>query len=248
MSKLIKMNKDGFSMIEILLAVGISVIIMGALFMAVMSGTNVSSQIDKRITGQQDARAALSIMAIELGMASYNPTRASDNNIWSDLTTTVGQGCGVNASVTNPTQRGIVEASANSITVEADINDDGTIGATGEPNEVVRYVYDSGNQRLTRCSCCSTSTSGSGGQPFLGDVTGSTTKGVYVINGALNIPVFRYYDGSGVQITTLSSATIPNIRRIDITLAVETDEANSAKRKRMIYSTSVIPRNHTLNN
>lgn len=243
--KAIKMNKSGFSGIEILMAVLIGTVIIGTLFISIIAGAKVSSRVEKNISGQQDARAALSIMAIEIGMASYNSTRAPDSLIWSDLTTTTGQGCGLNMTVTNPTWRGIVEASANTITIEADINDNGVIRAINEPNEVVRYVYDSANNRITRCTCCATSTSGSGGQPFLGDVSGSTTKGVYVINNTLGIPVFRYYDGRGIEITDLATG-IPNIRRIDITLAVETDEADSANRKRMIYSTSVIPRNHTL--
>lgn len=243
--KLIKSNKSGFSMVEVLMAVLIGTFIIGTLFISVMAAAKSSSRIEKNISGQQDARAALSIMAIEIGMASYNPTRASDSFIWSDLATTAGQGCGLNAAVTNPTRRGIVEASANTITVEADINDDGVVGAAGELNEVVRYVFDAANNRITRCTCCTTSTVGGGGQPFLGDVSSSTTKGVYVINNTLGIPVFRYYDGSGTEITNFATG-IPNIRRIDITLAVETDETDSAKRKRMIYSTSVIPRNHTL--
>jgi esterase/lipase superfamily enzyme len=41
-------------------------------------------------------------------------------------------------------------------------------------------------------------------------------------------------------------AAIEKIRRIEIILAVETDDVdiNSKERKRIIYSTSVIPRNH----
>jgi hypothetical protein len=41
-------------------------------------------------------------------------------------------------------------------------------------------------------------------------------------------------------------ALIPDIRRIDITLVVDTEfvDPNTNQRRRMIYSTSVIPRNH----
>jgi hypothetical protein len=78
-----------------------------------------------------------------------------------------------------------------------------------------------------------------------------------VINNDLNLAVFRYYNGIG-QGTELaincsagnepSCTDIPNIRRIDITLAVETDEVDPAskRRKQMIYSTSVLVRNHGL--
>lgn len=41
---------------------------------------------------------------------------------------------------------------------------------------------------------------------------------------------------------------IPNIRRVDITLGVETDEVdpNTQQGRRMIYSSSVIVRNHSI--
>jgi hypothetical protein len=61
--------------------------------------------------------------------------------------------------------------------------------------------------------------------------------------------IFRYYDGSGAEIyPDANPLVIPNIRRIDITLAVETEtiDPNTGRRRRMIYSTSVIPRNHPI--
>jgi hypothetical protein len=77
-------------------------------------------------------------------------------------------------------------------------------------------------------------------------------RAVRVINntagtGNTAIPVFRYYDGTGTEIAaTALPAGIPDIRRIDITLAVETEgvDPNTNLRRRLIYSTSVIPRNH----
>ncbi len=63
----------------------------------------------------QDARAALELMAIEIQMASYNPTYAPD--IWSES--------GKLHAVHPPTRvtRGIQAATDSSITVEADINE-----------------------------------------------------------------------------------------------------------------------------
>ena len=68
-----------------------------------------------------------------------------------------------------------------------------------------------------------------------------------VFDAATDIPVFTYFDGAGNQIPFASlPANIPNIRRIDITLQVETDEItpDTGQRRKMIYSTSVIVRNH----
>ena len=66
-------------------------------------------------------------------------------------------------------------------------------------------------------------------------------------NNTLGIPMFRYFDGLGNEIAAGTlPASIPNIRRIEITLAVETEEVtpDTGTRRRMIYSTSVILRNH----
>jgi hypothetical protein len=75
---------------------------------------------------------------------------------------------------------------------------------------------------------------------------------VRVINNTLNIPMFRYFNGMGVEILAAGlPAGIPNIRRIEITLAVETEDPDpnvpgTTQRRRLIYSTSVIPRNHAI--
>jgi hypothetical protein len=73
------------------------------------------------------------------------------------------------------------------------------------------------------------------------------TNGNGVYDQGTDLPVFTYFDGAGNQIPFASlPANIPNIRRIDITLQVETDEItpDTGQRKRMIYSTSVMARNH----
>jgi hypothetical protein len=71
---------------------------------------------------------------------------------------------------------------------------------------------------------------------------------VRVINTAA-VPVFRYFNAQGTEITAAGlPAGIPNIARIDITLWVETEnpDASSGVRRRMVYATSVIPRNHVI--
>ena len=72
------------------------------------------------------------------------------------------------------------------------------------------------------------------------------------INNGMGVPaIFRYFDG-GSPATELypgvNPNVIPQIRRIDITLGVETEEVNpnSMERRKLIYSTSVIVRNHAI--
>ena len=242
-------NAKGFTLIEILFALFIGLLLMGTIYVSMISGQRSSVALEGKITAQQDVRAVLEVMALEIGMASYNPNFVQ--NIWrnpGDCTTESG----------NRTYKGIQWADANSITVQMDIPHTTSLGALrpesgfialddpntdDRPNENIAYVYDIANQRITRSTNCG------GAQAFLGDVP-ANPRSVRVINNTLNIPMFRYFNGMGVEIPVASlPAGIPNIRRIEITLAVETEDIdpNSMGRRRIIYSTSVIPRNHAIN-
>jgi prepilin-type N-terminal cleavage/methylation domain-containing protein len=241
----------GFTLVELMIAMGVTVVLMAAVYMAVNATQRHSSAIERKVTAQQDVKPALNLMAMEIGMASYNPNATRGNWLLASDCSTVSP---------NQTYLGIQEATANVLTVEMDINADCTVdndpicmrnySGNPNPNEVIRYNHDTANQYITRATNCG------GGQPFLGDKAASgNPRTVRVINntagtGNTAIPVFRYYDGTGTEIfpTTADQTPIPNIRRIDITLAVETEDVdpNSGQRRRLIYSTSVIPRNHAI--
>jgi prepilin-type N-terminal cleavage/methylation domain-containing protein len=225
-------NIKGFTLIEILMALFVGLLLLGVIYISVVSGQRSSVSIERKTIAHQDARAILEIMTTEIAMASFNPNFAA--NVWRD------PGDCVNISA-NQAYKGIQVATANSITLEMDILESSVVG--DNPNEVIGYVYDSANERVTRDVNCG------GALPFLGDVPGNA-RSVRVINQTLGIPMFRYFDGLGSEIAagTLPDS-IPNIRRIEITLAVETElvTPDTGTRRRMIYSTSVIPRNHAIN-
>ncbi len=239
-------QRNGFTLVELMVAVGVTMGLLAAVYMAVNSAQRHSSAIERKVTAQQDAKPALDLMVMEIGMASYNPNRASGNWLVAADCTTVSP---------NQANRGIQEATANALTAEMDINENCTAdndpicmrsyAGNPNPNEVIRYNYDTANEYITRSTSCG------GGQPFLGDTAASgNPRTVRVINSTLGIPVFRYYDGTGTEIfpTTADQTPIPNIRRIDIVLALETEnvDPNTGQRMRLIYSTSVIPRNHAI--
>jgi prepilin-type N-terminal cleavage/methylation domain-containing protein len=227
-------NHRGFTLVEILFALATGLVVMGAVYMAMITGQRSSVGIEQRISAAQDVRASLEIMSMEIGMASYNPNFVP--GIW-----LAPAGCA------NPSgsqgYRGIQVATPTALTVEMDINEN---GAVGDPNEVIAYVYENANLRITRSTNCG------GAQPFLGEVAGTQGRSVRVINGdpAVNIPVFRYFDNQGVEILAASlPAAIPNIRRIEIALVVETENVDptapaSQRRQRMVYTNGVILRNH----
>jgi len=241
------MNKRGFTLVELMVALAVCIIIIGAIYAAVTTGQRSSSAMLQKVVAHQDARAALELMATDLQMASFNPVRAA--GIW--LTPT---GACTSASG-NQNARGIQEATATSIAIEMDIGMSGAIRDSA--GEIIRYNYlpAATDQRITRESNCG------GAQPFLGSsVAGQkTVRVINDVNGngtmdSGDLPVFRYYTALGTEIPVanfLNPAASPNVRdiaRIEVTLSVETEDvaADTQQRRQMIYSTSIIPRNHVI--
>lgn len=219
-------KKKGFTLVEVLFALFIGLLLLATVYFSMISGQRSSVAIESKVAAQQDVRAILDVMALEIGMASYNPTHSL--LLWSS------QNRGIE-EVPNPANPPNKYLMSQALTVRMDLN--GTSTLTG-----ITYVYDLTNQRITR------EVSGGGLQPFLGDVAGSP-RSVRVVNNSMNLPVFRYFDTRGDEIPLASlPARIQEIRRIEITLAVETQDVdpNTMQRRRMIYTTSVIPRNHGL--
>jgi len=246
----------GFTLVEIVIAIAVSLIMIFAIGMAIESASRSSGGIERKVTAQQDIRGALEIMSLEIKMASYNPSFST--TIWrSD-----GNPGGANFCTTqsaNQAYKGIQEAQANSITVEMDVlgsldingNPDGNSALT-ENNEVIRYNFvQAGTDRyITRETNCG------GAQPFLGDIIASgRPRTVRIINAdaGVNVPVFRYFDGQGVELLFAAGTgrvCMPgcsaDIRMIEITLAVETDEIDPSTKltRRMIYKTRETIRNN----
>ena len=214
-----KKDTKGFTLIEVLFAIFVGFVLMMAVLTAMNAGQRSSSAMERKVAAQQDVRAALEMMALEIGMVSYNPT--FNPNLWRRASVPP-----VEADFDNPgnqAYKGIQEATANSISVQMDIGENGSIG-TPDHNEIIRYEYDLANQYVTRETDCG------GGQPFLGadPAKPDQPRAVRVINHTLNdkagLPVFRYFDGKNPAVELHPDTNpddIRNIRRIDITLAVE---------------------------
>jgi prepilin-type N-terminal cleavage/methylation domain-containing protein len=265
---MIKQN-HGFTLVELLIAVMVTIILLLAIYLAVNTTQRDGMIIERKVGVQADAKSALDIMALEIGMASYN-ANADHNDVW-----VVPAGNYNTPDTTNQKHRGIRIATANAITVQMDTNDSCNVAAPGNcigdgPNEVIAYTYvidDGGAGHITR------NTNGGGAQPFLGDIVDSMqatpprARNVRVNNAgadlAAPISLFRYFDGNGNELIppdnpatvaapnrVLDDATIPDIRRIIITLALQTADGDAfryGERKQLFYSTSVIPRNHAIN-
>ncbi len=228
-------NSYGFTLVEAVIALLLGSLMMMGIYAAVDSAQNSSSKLERRVVAQQDARSALELMVVEIGMASYN---SSLRNIWMDPANCVNPS-------SNQLNKGIQTAQATLLVFEMDINESGIVGDFD--NEIISYGYDSANKYIWR-ETRRQGTCANNRQPFLGATNASPeSKTVLVENNAAGVPVFRYYNGAGTELTTPVTTSIPDIRRIEITLVADSqyaDPKTTNTRKRVIYSSSVVVRNH----
>ena len=231
-------DSRGFTLTELVMAVAVGLVLLAAVSTAIVSGQRSSTGIERKVTTNQDTRAALELMAAEIRMASFNST--FEPNLWRDPATCNTAG--------NQNWRGIQEATATAITVEMDIESPNPSRTCGDSDgEIIRYAYDAVNSRITRENIrCPGGHNAANEMPFLGPIAGQPgVRTVEVVNNAL--PVFRYFDGTGAEIPHANLPNdIPRIRRIEIALLVRSADVDptSGQRRQMAYSTSVIPRNH----
>lgn len=259
---IIKMKKNGFTLIEIIIAMAIGAVIMTAIYASMNLAQKSSASVGRKVATQQDARLVLDLMSMEIRMASYNPTRTT--NLLSTIPT------GSCTSITWPSpvsaNRGILVAESNRILVAMDLGGDGVIGCNtaaaacavccGPPNtctnsfcaghnEYIEYTYVGGTTGTIFRNIGGTSCSGD--TAILGGV-GSTTmvrndQQINPVTGATPMPMFQYFDGAGAATTS-----IPAIRRIRITIVADTESNDSLTNqpKRMTNTTDVLVKNHVL--
>ncbi len=242
-------KREGFTIVEILVAVFIALTVLGSVYVSMTSAHRSTSGMERKVAAQQDVRAALDIMAMEISMASYNPNFMGAG-VWKNPPNLANPCTGVSG---NQAWKGIQEATPTSITVEMDIGASNDIG--DNPNEIIRYSYNAAQEAIFRNTC-----GAEGDVSFLGDILGAPagTRTVRVMNNPIitngnGVPaVFRYYDSRDPArelYPDVNPADYPNIRRIDIILAVQTEELDpsTGQRKQLNYSTSVLVRNHVVN-
>lgn len=215
-------KKNGFTFVELIIAIAVAAVIMTAIYASVNMAQRSSASVGRKVVTQQDARAVLDLMAMEIRMASYNPTISQTTWIGNVL----GNCSGSSISLTQ-TNKGIQFAGANEIRIAMDLDNSGTIG--NADNEYIVYKYN-GSDTITRNVSCG------GNQAFLGGAGSATT----VSN---NTGTFQYFDRDGSV-----AAVIPNIRRVRITIVADTENPDSLTHqpRRMTYTTDVLVKNHVL--
>ena len=116
----------GFSILELLISLTITLLIMSAATSLLATSLRTRTRENKRSEALSDAQRALSMMSREIGNSGYGLT----NN-----------GIAVN------------DSSATSIRVRADLNNDWTLADSAlEADEDVRYLFQANNRTIVRFS------------------------------------------------------------------------------------------------
>jgi type IV pilus assembly protein PilW len=117
---LARWKTTGFTLVETLLALTISGLVIGGLFHLFMMQPQLSEAQDSIRDMVQNVRVALEVMTRELRMAGYNPTGANF--------------------------AGVIYTPMH-LHLRADLNGDGD---TDEPDEDIRYTYNTATQQIMR--------------------------------------------------------------------------------------------------
>jgi prepilin-type N-terminal cleavage/methylation domain-containing protein len=245
-------NKQGFTLMELIIAMAVGLVIMAAIYSASNMGQRSSVGISQKVVTQQDARAVLDLMAMEIRMASYNPLikdGSTGNEIWVDKT-----GAAIAAGNNNKLMKGIQIADNNQIMIEMDLNQNGKI-LCSEANEVIYYKFDSVNQTISRQTGCGANPGPL--TPILGGTGSATMVANKTVNPAVNLFTYWGPDITDAALTDIDITAkviadpvtwVPQIRRIIITIVANTElkDPTTSKVRTMTYSTSIILRNHVL--
>ena len=161
------MRKNGFTLIEVIIAMTVGLIIMVAVYGYMSLVQKNSANADRKVVTLQDTRTVLDLMAMEIRMGSFNP----NHNLftWTSIPTTcTSMNSMLGTWTLNTANKGIQVANANTIFIAMDLDGNGTIGdqATSSPNEYIMYYYDGVKTLYRNVSCSSNSAILGGGAPY----------------------------------------------------------------------------------
>jgi type IV pilus assembly protein PilW len=183
MNDSVKNRERGFTLVELLIAMALAGIVLGALgstFLSLQKAYDVQEQISEMV---QTTRAAMDMMTREVKMAGYDPNPASAGVV--GITYDTGQ-----------------------LQILADLNGDGETDGTStddDDNEEIIYSYDDANDQIDRDT-------GGGDQPFAENIQTFDFKylkadGVTQVTSSANQDEIRQVK---ITITARTSKSDPN--------------------------------------
>lgn len=185
-----KRTISGFTLVELIIAMAIGLIILGALY-SVFTMQNRTLSIQEQMTEmQQNARIGMEIMLRDIRMAGYNPTKTTS---WS-----------------SGTKPGLTSAAANSLSFVSDLNaNDDTTATSANPEENIAYDrYDDGG-----ISCLRRTVNGTG-NPVVENIE-SLAFAYYDQDGnTLSIPP-SLSEVRKIQVTITAKTALPDPSYLD---------------------------------
>lgn len=130
-------SREGFTLIEMVVALGLSLVTVTAVYSLYVSELKAQNVREDRLEMQQQARVVIDVVGRELLMAGFDP-RGVNNDV----------------DLTNDFQG--ITYHPDRLTIKADLNGNGLIA---DPNESIIFVYDAKTHTLRR-------NTGGGNQPF----------------------------------------------------------------------------------
>jgi len=130
-------SPNGFTLIEMVVALGLSLVTVSTVYSLYVSELKAQYVREDRLEMQQQARVVIDVVSRELLMAGYDP-------------------CGVNRDVDLSNDFLGITYDPSRLMIKADLNGNGLIA---DPNESITFVYDSKTHTLRR-------NTGGGNQPF----------------------------------------------------------------------------------
>ncbi len=134
-------SSQGYTLIELLVALGLSLLTMGAVYSLYVQELKAQGVRENVLNMQQQARVVMDLVSREILMAGYDPRRVNRD---ADLTNNF------NGITYDP----------DKLAIKADLNGNGT---TSDANESIVFVYDAASHMLRR-------NTGGGNQPFGEDI------------------------------------------------------------------------------
>ncbi len=130
-------SPNGFTLIEMVVALGLSLVTVSAIYALYVSELKAQYVREDRLEMQQQARVVIDVMSREILMAGYDPRGVNrDTDLSNDF-----QG---------------ITYDPDRLIIKADLNGNGLIA---DPNESIAFVYDAKTHTLRR-------NTGGGNQPF----------------------------------------------------------------------------------
>jgi len=211
MKKKERLNTQGFTLVELLVAMAVSLLALGAIYSTFLTQFK-SYQVQEEIAAmQQNIRAAMYHMQREIRMAGCDPLNNSVTLPSQAPIPTAKQG-----TLDYPINQ-IIEANSTSIVFMEDVNPPD--GDVNDPNEIIGYSLDVSDGDLVR-------NTGGGDQTVAENID------------ALN---FVYLDGSSPSIvlnpggTNVASGDLSKIRSVEITIVARTGRSLSPSKNNVVY-------------